>query len=119
MTPLTAALLGVGLGLGGVLVWATRHLGQRLRDVHVALDDVFQQQRRLPTADQLEQWGRSHQDLLLRGEREVRSASVQLRQTTDTLARRVQQVENLTGVDQPRPFGAPWASRPPERGAGR
>jgi hypothetical protein len=119
VTPLTAVVVGVGLSLGGLLVWATRYFGRRLEDVHAALDDVFQQQRRLPTAEQLEHWGRSHQDLLLRGEREVRSASVQLRQTTDTLARRVQQVENLTGVDQPQPFGAPWAGRPPERGAGR
>lgn len=114
---MTAGVLGVGVVLSGLLVCALWRLGRQLHDVHIALDDVFEQQRRLPNAEQLERWGQSLQDNLLQGEREVRSASVQLRQTTDLLARRVQQVEHLTGVDQHLQFGPPWAGRRPERGA--
>ncbi len=72
----------------------------QLRQFELAVDGLRQDLEDLPTADQLRRWGEQLQDSLLRGEKEVRSASVQLRQSTDNLAARVQQVERLTGVEQ-------------------
>lgn len=68
---------------------------RRLGDLIRTNDDLYEQRSIQPTRDELHRWLFDLQDAVTNGLKEARSASVQLRHTTEALVRRIEQVERI------------------------
>lgn len=82
------------LSAGAVIV-ALAVTYRRLGDLIQTTEDLYRQQSVQPTSDELNRWLFDLQDAVTSGLKEIRSASVQLRHTSEALVRRIEQIERI------------------------